>query len=150
MKTSFSVKVTGSFTVSIEPPLNEDGGGDGGDANDGGGILVDVLLKSLVNHAVKKYVHDEGITAEEEEEEDGDDDDDANGDLSSPLPQRRIPVDADDSVEDEEASVEEDNEQDDDEDQDEAGDLPNVRIEYDYADENNLSQKMTMMNLRRK
>jgi hypothetical protein len=141
MKTSFSVKVTGSFTVSIEPPSNEDGGGDGGDANDGGSILVDVLLKSLVNDAVKKYVCDKRITVEEEEEEEEDDDD-----LYSPIPKRRIPVDADDSVEDEEASVEED----DDEDQDEAGDLPNVRIEYDYADENNLSQKMYQMNLRRK
>jgi hypothetical protein len=141
MKTSFSVKVTGSFTVSIEPPLNEDGGGD---ANDGGGILVDVLLKSLVNHAVKKYVHDEGITTEEEEEEE-EDDDDVKGDLSSPLPHRRIPVDADDSVEEEEedASVEE-------EEEDEAGDLPNVQVEYQYADDNSLSQKMNMMNLRRK
>jgi hypothetical protein len=146
MKTSFSVKVTGSFTVSIESPSNEDG--DGGDANDGGSILVDVLLKSLVNDAVKKYARGEGkhITAAEEEEEEEEEEDD----LSSPIPKRRIPADADDSVEDEEASVEEDNEQDDDEDQDEAGDLPNVRIEYDYADENNLSQKMTMMNLRRK
>jgi hypothetical protein len=147
--------VTGSFTVSIEPPLNEDGGGDGGDgcdANDGGGILVDMLLKSLVNHAVKKYVHDEGITAEEEEEEeeeDGDDDDDANGDLSSPLPQRRIPVDADDSVEDEEASVEEDDDEDDEE-EDEAGDLLNIHIEYQYANDNSLSQKMNTLNLRRR
>jgi hypothetical protein len=141
MKTSFSVKVTGSITVSIEPS-NEDGGGDANHANDCGSILVDVLLKSLVNDAVKKYVHDE----EEEDEE-----------LSSPLPKRRIPANADDSADDdddddddsveeeeEEASVEEED------DDDEAGDLPNVQVEYRYADDNSLSQKMTMMNLRRK
>jgi hypothetical protein len=143
MKTSFSVKVTGSITVSIEPPSNEDGGGDGGDANDGGSILVDVLLKSLVNDAVKKYVCDKRITVEEEEEEEEEEE----YDLSSPLPQRRIPADADDSIEEEEeeeASVEEE------EDDDEAGDLPKLNVEYQYADDNSLSQKMTMMNLRRK
>jgi hypothetical protein len=141
MKTSFSVKVTGSITVSIEPS-NEDEDG-GGDANGSGGVLEVVLasyMKSLVNDAIKKYA----TTVEEEE----DDDDDGDVDLSSPLPQRRIPADADDSVEEEEeeeeASVEED------EDGDEAGDLPNVRIEYDYADENNLSQKMNTLNLRRR
>jgi hypothetical protein len=141
MKTSFSVKVTGSITVSIEPS-NEDGGGD---ANDSGGVLEVVLasyMKSLVNDAIKKYA----TTVEEEE----DDDDDGDVDLSSPLPQRRIPADADDSVEveDEEASVEE--EDDDDEDDDEAGDLPNVQIEYQYADDHSLSQKMNTLNLRRR
>jgi hypothetical protein len=140
MKTSFSMKVTGSITVSIEPPSNEDGGGggDGSAADDVGSILVDVILKSLVNDAVKKYVCDKRITVEEEEEEEEEEEDD----FSSPIPKRRIPVDADDSVEDEEASVEEDD------DEDEAGDLPNLNVEYAYADENNLSQKMDMMNLR--
>jgi hypothetical protein len=150
MKTSFSVKVTGSFTVSIEPSnQDEDDRGDaiGGDGDDDN-VLVDVFLaqcmKSLVNDAVKKYVCDKRITVEEEEgEEEEEEEEEDDDDISSPIPKRRIPVDADDSVED-------DDEQDDDEDQDEAGDLPNVRIEYDYADENNLSQKMTMMNLRRK
>jgi hypothetical protein len=151
MKTSFSVKVTGSITVSIEPS-NEDGGGGGdfAEANDGGSILevfLESYMKSLVNDAVKKYV----TTVEEEDE-----------DLSSPLPKRRIPANADDSVEDdddddddsveekeeeEEASVEE---EEDDDDDDEAGDLPNVQVEYRYADDNSLSQKMNMMNLRRK
>jgi hypothetical protein len=139
MKTSFSVKLTGSITVSIEPS-NEDGGAAAAVADDCGSILVDVLLKSLVNDAVKKYVTTIG-------DEDVDEDDD-NGDLSSPLPQRRIPADADDSVEEEEeeeeASVE------DEDDDDEAGDLPNVQVDYRYADDNSLSQKMTMMNLRRK
>jgi hypothetical protein len=148
MKTSFSMKVTGSITVSIEPS-NEDGGGAAAAAaaDNCGSILVDVLLKSLVNDAVKKYVHNEGIAAEEEEEDE---------DLSSPLPKRRIPANADDSVEDEEeedddeeASVEEQDEEGD-EDEDEAGDLPNVQIDYLYADDNSLSQKMYQMNLRRK
>jgi hypothetical protein len=149
MKTSFSMKVTGSITVSIEP--SNGGGGAGTGANDsdddGDNVLFDALLapymKSLMDDAVKKYVHNEGITAEEEEEEE--DDDDANGDLCSPLPQRRIPVDADDSVEEEEGSVEEDEDDD-----DEAGDLPNVHIEYQYADDNSLSQKMNTLNLRRR
>jgi hypothetical protein len=148
MKTSFSVKVTGSITVSIEPSNEDggDGGGDANDANDSGSILVDVLLKSLVNDAVKKYVGGEGkhITAAEEEEDDNDDDD-----LSSPIPKRRVPVDADDSVEDEEASVEEDDDENDEE-EDEAGDLPNVQIEYQYADDHSLSQKMNTLNLRRR
>jgi hypothetical protein len=72
MKASFSVKVTGSIAISIEPS-NEDGGG--GDVD----VLVDVLPKSLVNDAVKKYAGDKGTTVEEEEEDD---------DLSSPLPHR--------------------------------------------------------------
>ena len=144
MKTSFSVKVTGSITVSIEPS-NEDGGGGGGDfaeANDGGSILEVFLasyMKSLVNDAVKKYV----TTVEEEDE-----------DLSSPLPKRRIPANADDSVEEqeEEASVEEEEEEAsvEEEDEDEAGDLPNVNIEYQYADDSSLSQKMNTLNLRRR
>ncbi|OEU09244.1 hypothetical protein FRACYDRAFT_248579 [Fragilariopsis cylindrus CCMP1102] len=71
MKTSFSVNVTGSINVSIEPS-NEDGGGAAVDI-----VLVDVLLKSLID-AIKKYAGDKGTpTIEEEEEED----------LSSPLPQ---------------------------------------------------------------
>jgi hypothetical protein len=154
MKTSFSVKVTGSFTVSIESPSNEDG--DGGDANDGGSILVDVLLKSLVNDAVKKYARGEGkhITAAEEEEEEEEEEDD----LSSPIPKRRIPADADDSVEEEEeeASADEEEEEEEasadeeEEDDDEAGDLPNVQIEYKYADDHSLSQKMNTLNLRRR
>jgi hypothetical protein len=90
MKTSFSVKVTGSITVSIEPS-NEDGGDNGGEDNDGdgGNVLFDALLapymNSLMHNAVKKYV----TTVEEEHDDDG---------LSSPLPHRRIPSDADDSV----------------------------------------------------
>jgi hypothetical protein len=52
----------------------------------------------------------------------------------------------DDDSNSEETSVEEEEEDDD----DEAGDLPTVQVEYRYADDNSLSQKMTMMNLRRK
>ncbi|OEU19077.1 hypothetical protein FRACYDRAFT_237370 [Fragilariopsis cylindrus CCMP1102] len=65
MKTSFSVKVTGSITVSIEPS-NEDGGGGGAaDVDDNSGnVLVDVLLKSLVNDAIKKYAGDNGTTVD--------------------------------------------------------------------------------------
>ena len=153
MKTSFSVKVTGSFTVSIEPPSNEDGRGDAATVDDDvGNIFVDVLLKSLVNDAVKKYVREEGVATI------GDGDGDEVEDLSSPLPKRRIPANADDSVEEEEelASVEEEEEEEEEEEasveeeEDEAGDLPNVQVEYQYADDNSLSQKMTMMNLRRK
>ena len=140
------MKVTGSITVSIEPS-NEDGGGAAAVADDCGSILVDVLLKSLVNDAVKKYVTTIG-----DEDVDEDDEDDDNGDLSSPLPQRRIPANADDSVEEEEEEEEEEAsvEDEDEDDDDEAGDLPNVQVDYRYADDNSLSQKMTMMNLRRK
>jgi hypothetical protein len=141
MKTSFSVKITGNITVSFEPS-NENGTAatdvDGGEEDN---VLFEAVLapymKSLMNDTVKKNVCDKRITVEEEEEEEEDD-------LSSPIPKRRIPVDADDSVEDEEAYVEED----DDEEEDEAGDLPNVQVEYQY--DNSLSQKMTMMNLRHK
>jgi hypothetical protein len=147
MKTSFSVKVTGSFTVSIEPPSNEDGRGDAATVDDDvGNIFVDVLLKSLVNDAVKKYVREEGVATI------GDGDGDEVEDLSSPLPKRRIPANADDSVEEEEedTSVEEEEEASVEEEEDEAGDLPNVQVEYQYADDNSLSQKMYQMNLRRK
>jgi hypothetical protein len=143
MKTSFSVKVTGSITVSIESSNENGGGGGGGDAakaNDGGSVLVDVLLKSLVNDAVKKYVRDKGITVEEEEHSD---------DLFSPMPQRRIPSDADDDDEEEEdgdgnASSNEEEEE------DEVGGLPNVEIDNDYEEDYQLSQKMDMMSLRRR
>jgi hypothetical protein len=109
-----------------------------------GDVLVDVLLKSLVNHAVKKYADDKG-TADDEEEEDDDD-------LSSPLPQRRIPSDADaddddaDADDDEEDAVQEQ----DSEAVDEAAELPKVEIEIDneYDEDYQLSQKMDMMSLR--
>jgi hypothetical protein len=59
MKTFFSVKVTGSITVSIES--NEDGDANGGDDGvlvDDGNVIFDALLapymKSLMNDAVKK------------------------------------------------------------------------------------------------
>jgi hypothetical protein len=71
MKTSFSMKVTGSITVNIES--NEDGGDDGGVAtedNDGGNVLYDALLapymKSLMNDAIKRYVRDKGTAVEED------------------------------------------------------------------------------------
>jgi hypothetical protein len=142
------MKVTGSITISIEPSNDGGGGVDANDGDDNGdNVLFDALLapymKSLMNDAIKKYV----LTVGEEEDEE----------LSSPLPKRRIPANADDSIEEEEeedddsnseeASVEEEEEEDDD---DEAGDLPTVNVEYRYADDNSLSQKMTMMNLRRK
>jgi hypothetical protein len=92
MKTSFSEKVTGSITFSIESNEDGDDGGGAADDVDGGNILVDVLLKSLVNDAIKKHVRDKGTTVEEEEHDD---------DLSSPMPQRRIPSDdADDDDDD--------------------------------------------------
>jgi hypothetical protein len=60
MKTSFSMKVTGSITVSIEPSNKNSGGGDAAEDNDDGNVLFDALLapymKSLMNEAVKKYV----------------------------------------------------------------------------------------------
>jgi hypothetical protein len=138
------MKVTGSITVSIEAS-NGGGGADANDGDDNGdNVLFDALLapymKSLMDDAVKKYV----TTVEEEEDED----------LSSPLPKRRIPANADDSVEEqeEEASVEEEEEEAsvEEEDEDEAGDLPNVNIEYQYADDSSLSQKMNTLNLRRR
>ena len=50
MPLSFSVKVTGSITISIEPS-NGDGGGGGGvatdDVDDGGSILVERDSKSI-------------------------------------------------------------------------------------------------------
>ena len=125
MKTSFSVKVTGSISVSIEPS-NEDEDG-GCDANGGGSILEVFLasyMKSLVNDAVKKYVRDKDTTVEEEEDD---------GLFITPMPKRRIPLDADD---DGEADVAEATVEEDEEDEDEVG------------VENNLSQKMDMMNLR--
>jgi CO dehydrogenase/acetyl-CoA synthase beta subunit len=136
------MKVTGSITVSIEPS-NEDGGAAAAAADDCGSILVDVLLKSLVNDAVKKYVREEGVATI------GDGDGDEVEDLSSPLPKRRIPANADDSVEEEEelASVEEEEEEEEEEasveeEEDEAGDLPNVQVEYQYADDNSLNRTM--------
>jgi TATA-binding protein-associated factor Taf7 len=136
MKTSFSVKVTGSITVSIEPS-NEDEDG-GCDANGGGSILEVFLasyMKSLVNEAVKKYVRDKDTTVEEEEEDDGL--------FITPMPKRRVPLDDDDDDDDDgeadvaEATVEEDEEDEEDEEE-----------EDEVVDENNVSQKMDMMNLR--
>jgi hypothetical protein len=120
MKTSFSMKVTGSITVSIEPS-NEDGGAAA--ADDCGSILVDVLLKSLVNDAVKKYVH-QGTTIGDNDN-DNDDDDDDDDDIFSPIPQRRVPADANDDEEEQDAE-EQDSEAD--EEEDEVADLPNVEI----------------------
>jgi hypothetical protein len=136
MKTSFSVKVTGSITISIEPS-NEDGGSGAAtdDVDDGGNILVDVLLKSLVNDAIKKYAVDKGTTVEEEDR--GDDDDD----LSSPLPQRCIPSDADEEEDEEEQDSEAD---------DEAAELPTVQVDNEYEEDYQLSQKMDMMSLLRR
>jgi hypothetical protein len=135
MKTSFSVKVNGSITVSIEPS-NADGGGGGGGAAaadvdaDSGNVLVDVLLKSLVNDAVKKYAGDKGTTVDEEEE---DDDDDCDG--SYPVPNRRIPSDADDD-EDGGADGEEDGELQDSEDYSEFAELglPPVQDDSEYEE----------------
>jgi hypothetical protein len=145
MKTSFSMKVTGSITISIEPSNDGGGGVDANDGDDNGdNVLFDALLapymKSLMNDAIKKYV----LTVGEEEDEE----------LSSPLPKRRIPANADDSIEEEEedTSVEEEEEAsvEEEEDEDEASDLPNVQVEYRYADDNSLSQKMNTLNLRRR
>ena len=148
MKTSFSVNVTGSITVSIEPS-NEDGGG-GGAAVDV--VLVDVLLKSLID-AIKKNAGDEGSPTIEEEE-----------DISSPLPQRRVPLDADAAADDDDdddtvdpdASNDADADDDDDdastvEDEDQVSDLlPNVEIDNEYEEDYQLSQKMGLMSLRRR
>ena len=136
MKTSFSVKVTGSITVSIEPS-NEDGGGGGAaDVDDNSGnVLVDVLLKSLVNDAIKKYAGDNGTTV----------------DVTSPLPHRRIPADADESVDDDADDDDDDDDSTDDgEGEDEATDLPTVQVDIDneYEEDYHLSQKMHMMSLR--
>ena len=149
MKTSFSVNVTGSITVSIEPS-NEDGGGGAVDV-----VLVDVLLKSLID-AIKKYAGDKGTPTIEEEEEQ---------DISSPLPQRRVPLDADDDTVDPDASNDADADDDDDddastvdpdasnddEDEDQVSDLlPNVEIDNEYEEDYQLSQKMGLMSLRRR
>ena len=155
MKTSFSVKVT------IE--LNEDGGGGGAaaaEANDGGNPIVDLFLaqclKKMINDATKKYVRDKGTTIEEAEEA---------KDVYSPLPQRRIPSDADDKEEEEDPSNADDsvdNDGDDastvdpdasndDEDEDQVSDLlPNFEIDNEYEEDNQLSQKMGLMSLRRR
>ena len=142
MKTSFSVKVTGSITISIESS-NEDGGGAAGDVDDVGNILVDALLKSLVNDAIKKYAGDNGTTV----------------DVTSPLPHRRIPADADDEEDDDattddgkadDADDDDDDSTDDGEAKDEATDLPTVQVDIDneYEEDYHLSQKMHMMSLR--
>ena len=153
MKTSFSVNVTGSITVSIEPS-NEDGGG----AAAVDVVLVDVLLKSLID-AIKKYAGDKGTPTIEEEE-----------DISSPLPQRRVPLDADAAADDDDdddtvdpdASNDDDDDDastvdpdaasnDDDEDEDQVSDLlPNVEIDNEYEEDYQLSQKMGLMSLRRR
>ena len=145
MKTSFSVNVTGSITVSIEPS-NEDGGG-GGAAVDV--VLVDVLLKSLID-AIKKYAGDKGTpTIEEAEEEEGEEEED----ITSPLPQRRVPPNADESVDDDDdaSTVDPDAASNDDEDEDQVSDLlPNVEIDNEYEEDYQLSQKMGLMSLRRR
>ena len=141
MKTSFSV------TISIES--NEDGGG--GAANDGDNPIVE-FIESLINDAIKKHIRDKGTTIEEAEEA---------KDVYSPLPQRRIPSDADD--EEEEDSVDDDGDDartvdpdasNDDEEEDEVGDLPNVEInveiDNEYEEDYQLSQKMSLMSLRRR
>ena len=145
MKTSFSVKVTGSITISIEPS-NEDGGGAGAadvDDDNSRNVLVDVLLKSLVNDAIKKYAGDNGTTV----------------DVTSPLPHRRIPADADDEEDDDattddgeadDADDDDDDSTDDGEAKDKATDLPTVQVDIDneYEEDYHLSQKMHMMSLR--
>ena len=151
MKTSFSVNVTGSINVSIEPS-NEDGGGAAVDI-----VLVDVLLKSLID-AIKKYAGDKGTPTIEEE------------DISSPLPQRRVPLDSDAAADDDDdddtvdpdASNDDDDDDastvdpdaasnDDDEDEDQVSDLlPNVEIDNEYEEDYQLSQKMGLMSLRRR
>ena len=144
MKTSFSVNVTGSITVSIEPS-NGDGGGAAVDV-----VLVDVLLKSLID-AIKKYAGDKGTPTIEEEE-----------DISSPLPQRRVPLDADADADAADADAVDDDDDDDDdstvdpdasddEDEDQVSDLlPNVEIDNEYEEDYQLSQKMGLMSLRRR
>ena len=147
MKTSFSVNVTGSITVSIEPS-NEDGGG----AAAVDVVLVDVLLKSLID-AIKKYAGDKGTpTIEEAEEEEGEEEE--GEDITSPLPQRRVPPNADESVDDDDdaSTVGPDAaSNDDDEDEDQVSDLlPNVEIDNEYEEDYQLSQKMGLMSLRRR
>ncbi|OEU17952.1 hypothetical protein FRACYDRAFT_238383 [Fragilariopsis cylindrus CCMP1102] len=88
MKTFFSVKVIGSITISIEPS-NEDGGGGAVDVDgDDTYVLVDVFLKSLVNDAVREHTGDKGTTVTHDFHH--------HYDISSPMPYRRIPSDADD------------------------------------------------------
>ena len=149
MKTSFSV------TISIES--NEDGGG--GAANDGDNPIVE-FIESLINDAIKKHIRDKGAPTIEEEEED----------ISSPLPQRRVPLDADAAADDDDdddtvdpdASNDDDDDDastvdpdaasnDDDEDEDQVSDLlPNVEIDNEYEEDYQLSQKMGLMSLRRR
>jgi hypothetical protein len=77
-------------------------------------------------------------------EDDGDDDGD--DDLSSPLPQRQIPSNADnddDDDDDGDASSEEEEEE------DEVSDLATVKINNEYEEDYQLSQKTGMMHLRR-
>ena len=139
MKTSFSVNVTGSINVSIEPSNEDGGGGAAADVDDNSGnVLVDVLLKSLVNDAIKKYSGDNGTTV----------------DVTSPLPHRRIPADADDEEDDDattddgEADATDDGEAEEEEDQ--VGELPTVQVDIDneYEEDYHLSQKMNIMSLR--
>ena len=131
-----------SFTVTIES--NEDGGGSAADV-----VLVDVLLKSLID-AIKKYAGDKGTpTIEEAEEEEGEEEED----ITSPLPQRRVPPNADESVDDDDdaSTVDPDAASNDDEDEDQVSDLlPNVEIDNEYEEDYQLSQKMGLMSLRRR
>ena len=133
MKTSFSV------TISIES--NEDGGG--GAANDGDNPIVE-FIESLINDAIKKHIRDKGAPTIEEEEED----------ISSPLPQRRVPLDADAAADDDDDDDTVDPDaasNDDDEDEDQVSDLlPNVEIDNEYEEDYQLSQKMGLMSLRRR
>ena len=143
-----------SFSVTIES--NDDGGG--GASNDGDNPIVK-FMESLINDAIKKHIRDKGTTIEEAEE-----------DISSPLPQRRVPLDADAAADDDDdddtvdpdASNDDDDDDastvdpdaasnDDDEDEDQVSDLlPNFEIDNEYEEDNQLSQKMGLMSLRRR
>ena len=150
MKTSFSVKVTGSITVSIEPS-NEDGGGAGAADVDGGNPIVDLFLaqcmEKMINDAIKKHAKGNPTIKEEEEEDDDGDD------LSSPLPQRRVPSDADADNDDDDDDDDDDDSTDDgeaEEEEDHVSELPTVQVDIDneYEEDYHLSQKMHMMSLR--
>jgi hypothetical protein len=150
MKTSFSVKVTGSITVSIEPSNGGDnGGGAAADVDDGTNIAVDVSLESfmkpLVEEAIKKYVHNGALVRNGDDVNDGVEEEEVAP--SNYYSDVDVNVDDDDDDDDDDAKAE-----------DGVGDLPtkeeevgtHVEIDNEYEEDNQLSQKMSMMYLCRR
>jgi hypothetical protein len=81
MKTSFSVKVTGSITVSIEPSNGGDAAAADTNGDNGVNFAVDVLLasfmKTLVEDAIRKYVHKGALVGDKDGGDDGEEEDEA-------------------------------------------------------------------------